>query len=147
MDECAVCLENLQNPTQLQPCRHKFCTKCIRRMLQFDAKCPSCRVGIQGLNGDARIQRVTQTASIRLDATGKFGMALIGCDNEIRVKSVRRGSPAFRGGMRANDIVLAVNSVPCFTKNTTVQLMSHVDRTTPVVIHIDRVRRCGCLGF
>ena len=89
-----------------------------------------------------------ETVSVQLDATGKFGVTLVGSlESGIRVKTVTRNSPAFKGGMRPDDIVLAVNDVPCFTQKTTLQLMSYVDRTIPVTIQIDRIRECGCLGF
>ena len=54
-DPCAICIEDLRNisVTNLKPCEHRFCKKCIRtlsRHAEFEeipVTCPLCRVEVQ----------------------------------------------------------------------------------------------------
>ena len=40
--ECAVCLENVREPTSTT-CGHIYCQPCIRRAIQKTKMCPLCR--------------------------------------------------------------------------------------------------------
>ncbi|XP_028393168.1 TNF receptor-associated factor 4-like [Dendronephthya gigantea] len=44
--ECAICLEVLKDPVQIQDCGHQFCELCIQDILRSDPRCPSCRIDI-----------------------------------------------------------------------------------------------------
>ncbi|ORY47210.1 hypothetical protein BCR33DRAFT_714977 [Rhizoclosmatium globosum] len=50
---CDVCAELLRGSAVL-PCRHVFCSECIRRHLQDNRDCPSCRVSIKNGMVDVR---------------------------------------------------------------------------------------------
>lgn len=40
-DSCPICLEALENPRTLK-CKHVFCTKCLKKALAVNYKCPVC---------------------------------------------------------------------------------------------------------
>lgn len=40
-DSCPICLEALDNPRTLK-CKHVFCTKCLKKALAVNYKCPVC---------------------------------------------------------------------------------------------------------
>ena len=47
MEECAICLDNMENPMK-QSCGHIFCKTCIIKMMEFRKSqkalnCPLCR--------------------------------------------------------------------------------------------------------
>lgn len=49
MDECSICLENITNletSCRLPGCNHLFHTSCILNNVQYDTRCPNCRVNI-----------------------------------------------------------------------------------------------------
>ena len=47
-NRCAICLDLLFNPHQLDPCQHIFCEPCLRRLSGARiTKCPMCRTRIQ----------------------------------------------------------------------------------------------------
>ena len=46
-NRCAICLDLLFNPHQLDPCQHVFCEPCLRRLSGARiTKCPMCRTRI-----------------------------------------------------------------------------------------------------
>jgi hypothetical protein len=44
--KCAICLEIMNDPTNVKHCNHKFCASCIEKYIRAEKKCPSCRVGV-----------------------------------------------------------------------------------------------------
>lgn len=45
--KCSVCLDNLQKTVTSKDCRHRFCEKCIMRVIQVGPrKCPVCSTKI-----------------------------------------------------------------------------------------------------
>merc|ERR1712037_319210 len=47
--QCAVCLNLLQRPYEINPCRHTFCQSCLIRLSQARrSNCPICRGAING---------------------------------------------------------------------------------------------------
>lgn len=48
MEECSICLEDLEDNIMLLQCQHKFHNKCIR--IVRNGKCPLCRNNIVKLN-------------------------------------------------------------------------------------------------
>ena len=42
---CSVCLGRASEP-QVTPCGHLFCSPCIKRWLQTNLSCPSCKAGL-----------------------------------------------------------------------------------------------------
>ncbi|KAI9350822.1 hypothetical protein BDR26DRAFT_1003637 [Obelidium mucronatum] len=50
---CDVCAELLRGSAVL-PCRHSFCSECIRRHFQSSSDCPSCRVAVKNGMVDVR---------------------------------------------------------------------------------------------
>lgn len=40
-DSCPICLDILENPRTLK-CKHVFCTKCLKKALAVNYKCPVC---------------------------------------------------------------------------------------------------------
>ena len=40
-DSCPICLDILENPRTLK-CKHAFCTKCLKKALAVNYKCPVC---------------------------------------------------------------------------------------------------------
>lgn len=42
--ECVICLDNVDRPTMLRSCGHRFCEMCISRSIATNPSCPICRV-------------------------------------------------------------------------------------------------------
>lgn len=47
MDECAICLGNLTSDIEILPCKHKFHSRCIKKI--HSNKCPLCRVSFKNV--------------------------------------------------------------------------------------------------
>ena len=43
MENCAICMNDYEDQLALNPCRHKFCKKCIMTWLEKNPTCPLCR--------------------------------------------------------------------------------------------------------
>ena len=45
--QCAICLELLHRPHEIDPCHHRFCASCLIRLSQARRlNCPLCRTAI-----------------------------------------------------------------------------------------------------
>lgn len=42
-ENCAICLNSLNNPFKLKNCKHIFCKKCILTWSRYSKCCPICR--------------------------------------------------------------------------------------------------------
>ena len=40
---CSICMDVIENISELEECRHQFCFKCIIRWSESQRKCPLCR--------------------------------------------------------------------------------------------------------
>jgi len=45
-DECPICMDVFEEPLQT-PCRHMFCSECIRASLERNPTCPTCRKDVK----------------------------------------------------------------------------------------------------
>ncbi|KAJ3230271.1 E3 ubiquitin-protein ligase rad18 [Chytriomyces hyalinus] len=57
---CDICGDILRGPSLLA-CRHTFCSECIRRHLQTNSDCPSCRTTVRNGVADLRFSLALET--------------------------------------------------------------------------------------
>ncbi|KAI8843181.1 hypothetical protein BJ741DRAFT_645435 [Chytriomyces cf. hyalinus JEL632] len=57
---CDICGDILRGPSLLA-CRHSFCSECIRRHLQTNSDCPSCRTTVRNGVADLRFSLALET--------------------------------------------------------------------------------------
>ena len=54
--QCAICLDLLQMPFEIDPCRHTFCQFCLLRLSQAHRfNCPICRGAINGIKFNRKL--------------------------------------------------------------------------------------------
>src|SRR3989338_8480637 len=50
---CNICLEPWMEPSELVPCGHVFCSRCVKKLKNM--KCPTCRTGFKSTQPPNRI--------------------------------------------------------------------------------------------
>lgn len=43
LDECSICLEDMERDVSVMPCKHYFHTRCLKTWVTHDMRCPICR--------------------------------------------------------------------------------------------------------
>ena len=143
-EECAICFNEIVERCALTPCQHAYCRACVRRILRFDVRCPTCRVAIEGFRPPIPVD-ATLVISVTLSPDRKYGITLANAPDGVLVKSVGRGSAAARVGLRKNDVILSINGVPSTTQKTALLLLAHASLNPATHLAIRRRVNCGCL--
>ena len=62
--DCAICLDTMVRPLQIQPCLHSFCEECLNRLNQVGRyTCPLCRGAINGTIPNQLLDRTPVVAT------------------------------------------------------------------------------------
>lgn len=146
--ECPICFRMLESPCVYQPCGHTFCRHCVERCLRYDIRCPICRRNVQVICPSLTVpqSRNTKTLAIKMNDTRKFGFTLIATTAGVAIKSFAKHSVALKHGMKLRDVLISVNSIPCYTLVTTLKLLESVAATNVVDVQISRAPATVC-GF
>jgi hypothetical protein len=144
MSECPICFYSTydEDVCTYGPCNHKFCKKCVQRWLKYDVRCPICRTVAQTIDPPADpLALYNKTLTIQLDGTGKLGVnldvKLFSSISTVQVKSFSANSLGFRQGLRVNDTIVCINSIPCRSISMAQQLLVHGSKTA---VHIQIFR-------
>lgn len=140
--ECPICFNQFftHDTCIYAPCKHMFCRRCVQRLLDYDVRCPVCRTVAQTIDPPPDTLALhNKTLTIQLDDTGKLGVTLCvtPSDKAVKIKSFSANSLGFRQGLRVNDTIVCINSIPCRSISTTQQLLVHGSKTS-VCIQISR---------
>ena len=143
MFECPICFypDEEEEVCTYGPCEHKFCKKCVQHCLEYDVRCPICRVVAETIDPPVDPLAVyNKTITVQLDDTGKIGVILCvtpSSKSTVKIQSFSANSLAFRQGLRVNDTIVCINSIPCRSIKTTKQLLVHRSKTS---VHIQIFR-------
>lgn len=105
----------------------------------FFLRCPICRAVAQTIDLPP-LALYNKTITIQLDDTGKLGVVLcvtLSSKSTVKIKSLSVNSIGFRQGLRVNDTIVCINSIPCCSISTTQQLLVHLSKTS---VHIQIFR-------
>lgn len=121
ISECPICFEDFPT-TRLAPCEHSVCCRCLHRLLRRSALCPLCRGTIHGCTPAIVVHDERSTVRrcqlTRCDSDEPLGITLTPLDDAVQLKKVdQRGFGAVMG-LRSQDVVLAINGLPCYSINT-----------------------------
>ena len=128
MEMCGICWE----PKHLceLPCQHKFCSQCLSKHFNYDARCPVCRSVIY----DSKPQLVsfsqTDTYSVEITKIPKNGIGIsIKMQNDkVCVTGIRRWSLASQKKIKKGDVLLSINGIPIKKIKCVNQILSLSDK-------------------
>ena len=135
---CPICINVMSAsqswnlfPLACVPCNHKFCTNCILKWFgKNHNNCPLCRTPVTLLMNDPALEELSSLFikfvqrplpqlnkiphTLYLKKASGLGMTIFKIPNHpgARVKEVNKEMPAYSKGIRAGDIILAVNWKP-----------------------------------
>ena len=130
MADCPICFQSISTSETCvyAPCKHVFCRRCVQRALEYDVRCPLCRMVAQNIDPPPNLAHHNKTLTIQLDGTGRLGVSLYvspTSKSSVKIKSFSKKSQGFHQGLRVNDIIVGINSIPCHNISTTQRLLAH----------------------
>lgn len=131
--ECPICW-NVTADVQLKSCLHAVCSKCLIGQLKHDARCALCRLEFSGIIQILKEVDATHKIRVRADKKGKYGIGLKTDGSNVVVSYVVQGSNAHSSGIRTNDIVSAINGLPCFNTRCTLQILHGIQTSCFVAL-------------
>lgn len=142
-EDCAICLHTIARPCLYKPCNHVVCRACAKRYLSYDIRCPMCRQVVQSLDPPAQTPSGARQINIHMDDSKRFGVVLVHADVGVAVKTVYKHSAAMRHGIQMHDVIVAVNSMPCYSVQSTLMLLKvAADLSSTVCVYVHRKANC-----
>ena len=134
-EECPICFESMapDATAALPACPHKLCLRCAAETLKRDARCPVCRTGVYAVNTLLPCRPLPQetfTCSVKVGPKQHAGIAIVNATAEgaVRVLRVLRGDQMRLAGVRAGDLIFAINNVPVVNHHVAVDIMNQAMR-------------------
>lgn len=141
LSECPICLEE-RSLCAVVPCNHRFCQRCINKLLRRSCLCPTCR----GVFTDAHPPLVTSDASVHVRrGDSSYGIVLRQEGNRIVVSKVDKMSSADRMGVVSGAEVVAINGLPCYNTHCALEQLRSTTNVHITLLQagIDPSRRCS----
>ena len=127
--ECAICFDELVDSVDSNlsvarlSCGHQFCIKCLRKQLHFEARCAICRQPMA--HSEPSICNCDKASALHIDKACNLGIILsVDKKKQVVVSQLTKNGVALKNGLRHGDVILAVNTFPCYNAHTTKQLIS-----------------------
>ena len=123
--ECCICFYT-QDMCQLLPCNHSsFCKACLEKSLAVKLQCPICRTIPIKLVSDA-IKEENNVEYITVEARkSSFGISVRQYKGDA-VLIYKLSKHAYKLGLRLNDQIRYINSIPCTSVNNFLKIMAQI---------------------
>ncbi len=142
--ECPICFNIIEN-SAIGSCTHHFCLKCIVKWCQFGGtKCPTCKTFISEIRQDREFDQINNPSGnhsytipnqITINFPNKscigitlrnnynwFGLGSRGPG--VVIKKLSKNSMCYKEGLRAGDIIIFINNIPCIDHNQVIQIIN-----------------------
>tara|TARA_Y100000741_G_C18171919_1_gene525619 strand:+ start:294 stop:725 length:432 start_codon:yes stop_codon:yes gene_type:complete len=127
--ECVICFEKIPK-VSLKPCNHEMCEKCIVTYVKRFSTCPVCRVTIHACDPLFKTNKKTRDIILIKDIGQKLGIVIANEIDGVVVTNVEYGSVAMTYGLKKKDKILALNGIPCPSK----EILSQICNVLSVII-------------
>ena len=126
--ECCICFykHDKQDTCKLLPCNHSsFCRTCLEKSLSVKLQCPICRAIPIELVSDA-LKKEDGVEYITLESRKSyFGISVRQYKGD-GVLIYKLSKHAYKIGLRLNDQIRYVNSIPCTNINNFLKIMKQI---------------------
>lgn len=112
MDECPICWKALALHTL--GCGHSFCSACLHRQLNFDARCALCRQTITTCDPGILAPCPASITIHFKKSAALMGIRMTTVEASVFVTHVERNSLGDRIGLKVMSRIHGINDVPCY---------------------------------
>ena len=134
--ECPICFENIKYAT-VGSCLHHFCYFCLINCIKKNINsCPICKETILELRIDHEFDKLLGNTSLpTLQFKNEYiinnydippAITLVNNNFGPGVRILRANSDGsfYKAGIRYNDVIIFINSIPCITHEQTIQIIN-----------------------
>ena len=135
--ECPICY-NLIKKSCVGSCMHHYCYECYVKWIVKTPSCPICKMPVFEIKLDKEFDNLNNpnfkgyiekvTRNIVLDFKDQIppGITLVNNSNGpgVKVLRLKKEDSCYLNGMRENDIILFINSVPCNTHQHAIEIIN-----------------------
>ena len=121
--ECVICFGTLPK-VRLKPCDHEICQECIMPYMKIYSTCPSCRETIHACDPVFKTNRKTKDVILMKDTDQKLGISIVNDADGLLITNIEFGSVAMTYGLKKRDKILAMNGLPCPSKDVLSKICS-----------------------
>ena len=134
--ECPICYNLIKNSC-VGSCMHHYCYNCIVKWLSTNPVCPICKMpayelkldrefdSINNSPTDENIEKITKTIVIDFKNNIPPGITITNNCNSpgVKVLDLKKSENCYIIGIRKDDIILFINSVPCNTHKHAIDII------------------------
>lgn len=136
--ECPICF-NLISNSCVGSCMHHYCYTCLIKWISFSCTCPTCKKPILEIkfdkefdsinNPDCSIlfEEVTKKVEIFFNDNTPPGITISTNKSGpgIKIIKLNQNDKCYKSGLRTGDIILFMNSVPCYTHEQSIKIIKN----------------------
>ncbi len=145
--ECPICF-NIINNSCVGSCMHHYCYACLMKWISFSCVCPTCKKPILEIKLDREFDSINNPdCSILLEEVTKKVEIFFNDDippgitistNKsgpgIKITKLNKNDKCYQCGLRVGDIILFINSIPCFTHEQSIKIIKTLFETQSKLI-------------
>lgn len=144
--DCPICF-NLIEKSCVGSCMHHYCYNCMIKWLSFNTFCPICKKQILEIKLDKEfdsinnplesinLEEITKKVIIKFDDNVPPGITISNNSGPgIKVKDLKKNDKCYLSGLRKDDIILFMNSVPCNKHEHCIKIIEESYKTNTELI-------------
>ena len=136
--ECPICFNLIENSC-VGSCMHHYCYTCLVKWISFNCVCPTCKKpileikfdkefdSINNPNGSILLEEVTKKVEIVFNDNSPPGITITTNKSGpgVKILKLNTNDKCYKSGLRVGDVILFMNSVPCYSHEQSIKIIKH----------------------